>query len=90
MKLGRKIVLLITIIAGFLSALIISLHIFILLTVNEIRKTSVVIGNSNGPTSVLISEFGASFDFIMIPCLSVTGAGIIYLVLSRNKAKIKD
>ncbi len=89
MGLRRKIVLIVTILAGSLLMLTEVLHLSIRLTGNGIRKTNAAIGSADGPVSILISDI-VTFDFIMLVCLCVTSAGIIYLLLSRNKTKIKD
>jgi Na+-transporting methylmalonyl-CoA/oxaloacetate decarboxylase beta subunit len=84
MGLRRKLVLVVTILAGSLMVLVGVLHLAILLPANEIRKTNAVIGSADGPVSILISEI-VTFDFIMISCLGIAVAGIIYLVLSKKK-----
>lgn len=89
MGLRRKTVLIVTILAGSFMMLKGAIHLIILLTVNGIRKTNAVIGSADGPVSILISDL-LPLDFIMLVCLSVTCAGIIYLLLSRNKTNMKD
>ncbi|WOO35294.1 hypothetical protein R2R35_16010 [Anaerocolumna sp. AGMB13020] len=84
--LRKKIVLIITILAGSFILLTGVLHLVIRLIENGIRKTNGAIGSADGPVSILISDIGA-FDFVMLLCLGITSIGIIYLLLSRNKQK---